>query len=172
MFYLESPKYATLNAKEAQGENIKKGRLMKTSFKIIKEKIEKHRHLGKFDALIVGYIDYLNQEGQDEVLLLDAFLSEYFQSYSNDLLLQVLVALFENEIGAGNNMANEKNPLKFPNNTFFDQNTTPLQKAQLVYQAFKQTQNLFPEEEKPDNRAILQFGIVLWSRDVFEKYNH
>lgn len=142
---------------------------MKTSFEIIGEKIEKHRYLNKFDALIMGYIDYLNQEGQDEVLLLDTFLSKYFQSYNDELFFKVLFALFENGIGAGNDMANEKNFLKFPNNTFFDQGSTPLQKAQLVHQAFKETQALFPEEEKPNNRAILQFGIVLWSKDVFEK---
>lgn len=142
---------------------------MKTSFEVIEERVEKYEHLDKFDALIMGYIDYLNQEEQDEVLLLDAFLSEYFQHYNDDLLLKVLVALFEKGIGAGNNMANEKNFLKFPNETFFDQNATPMQKAQLIYQAFKQTQILFPEDEQPNNRAILQFGIVLWSKDVFEK---
>ncbi len=142
---------------------------MKTSFQIIEEEIKKYEDLDRFNAFIMGYMDYLNQDGQDEVLLLDAFLSEYFQDYNNDLFLKVLVVLFENGIGSGNDIVDEGNFLNFPNGTFFDKNATPLQKAQLVYQAFKQAQILFPEDDKtPNNRVILQFGIVLWSKDVFE----
>lgn len=151
---------------------------MKTSFEIIEEKIEKYKHLDSFNALIVGYMDCLNQEGQDEVLLLDAFLNKCFQPYNDELFLKVLLALFENGIGAGNDMANETDFLKFPNKTFLIQMLHPYKKQSLSIGHSNKRKSYFLKMKKQIieryYNLVLFFGVKMYLKqcNLQDKFLH
>lgn len=84
---------------------------MVASFEIISRNTDKHLSLcgDKIQAFIDGYMDYLNEYRQDELMLL----MYYFEDYDHKILYFVLEKLFDMRIGMGNDLRGDEYSDKF-----------------------------------------------------------
>lgn len=149
---------------------------MITSFEIISRNTDKHLPLcgDKVQAFIDGYKDYLNEYGQDELMLLAYYLEDYFEDYDHKILYFVLERLFDMGIGMGNDLREDEYNDKFifPNQKKIDDVLPSAKKAAIAIKYYYEIQDLYPDttnnkEINNANYCIQRFGMVLWSKGYF-----
>lgn len=128
----------------------------------------------KVQAFIDGYMDYLNEYRQDELMLLVYYLEDYFEDCDHKILYFVLERLFDMGIGMGNDLRGDEYSDKFifPNQKKIDDSLPSSQKATIAIKYYYEIQDLYPdtinnEEINNANYCIQRFGMVLWSKGYF-----
>lgn len=130
----------------------------------------------KVQAFIDGYMDYLNEYRQDELMLLVYYLEDYFEDRDHKILYFVLERLFDMGIGMGNDLRGDEYSDKFifPNQKKIDDSLPSSQKAAIAIKYYYEIQDLYPdttnnEEINNANYCIQRFGMVLWSKIIFNE---
>lgn len=130
----------------------------------------------KVQAFIDGYMDYLNEYRQDELMLLVYYLEDYFEDCDHKILYFVLERLFDMGIGMGNDLRGDEYSDKFifPNQKKIDDSLPSSQKAAIAIKYYYEIQDLYPDttNNKEINNAnyyIQRFGMVLWSKVIFNE---
>lgn len=128
----------------------------------------------KVQAFIDGYMDYLNEYRQDELMLLVYYLEDYFEDCDHKILYFVLERLFDMGIGMGNDLRGDeyRDKFIFPNQKKIDDSLPSSQKATMAIKYYYEIQDLYPdtinnEEINNANYCIQRFGMVLWSKGYF-----
>lgn len=156
-------------------ENGIKGNRWLQVLKLLAEiQISTDKHLSlcgdKVQAFIDGYMDYLNEYRQDELMLLVYYLEDYFEDCDHKILYFVLERLFD----MGNDLRGDEYSDKFifPNQKKIDDSLPSSQKAAIAIKYYYEIQDLYPdtinnEEINNANYCIQRFGMVLWSKGYF-----
>lgn len=109
-------------------------------------------------------------------MLLVYYLEDYFEDYDHKILYFVLERLFDMGIGMGNDLREDEYNDKFifPNQKKIDDVLPSAKKAAIAIKYYYEIQDLYPDttnnkEINNANYCIQRFGMVLWSKVIFNE---